>query len=456
MKMISARNSSHGLESEARISLEGRSLADTTGLSLHELAVCICIDALVGGSHQPAPSHRFPEHLSRGNTLVLTLGGTPIWTSRNEAILPHELFGSAPQDISGGIYARHVTHQQCLYHLLATRLTWIGATELSLHSVSSSEASHDDVAFERLALFANELRAVAPSIAELSEPLRRHLTSDQPALLVTCDSGTIVMATPAFMHAWQQSASPVGMRFTDLMQNPVFGMGSSWSTRMIQLAGNTCPVTVVTFVSQAKSSDDETDPAAFLIHSLRNKLAGIVTAASFLSKYAASLSPDEREMMGIIESEADQFGRTLSQLNVLTVPSRHKEETTEIASALLASVDVVTEENCNWQITISDTASGRIGHSFRDITALCEAILLSHGQAESGDQSTVVEGSTHNGRLNVVFRTTGTPQAAGCTCQCWRAYADTIAERLGATITHESRNRGSVHLTHFESNILTQ
>jgi hypothetical protein len=387
---------------------------------------------------------------------VLTLGGAPIWTSRHEATLPHELFGSAPQDISGGIYARHVTHQQCLYHLLATRLAWIGATELSLHSVSASEASHDDVAFERLALLASELRAVAPSIAEHSEPLRRHLTSDRPALLVTCDSGTVVMATPVFMQAWQQSASPVGMRFTELMQNPVFGMGSPWSARMIQLAGHTCPVTVVTFVSQAKSSEDETGPAAFLIHSLRNKLAGIVTAASFLSTHARSLAPDEREMMQIIESEADQFGHALLQLDVLMVPSCQKNETTEIESALLAVADCVTKDCGNSQVTISDTASGRVGYSFRDITALCEAILLSHGHTESERQSTVVEGSTHNGRLNVVFRTTGTPDATGRTSHCWRAYADAISERLGATLTHECRNGGSVHLTHFESNILTQ
>jgi hypothetical protein len=255
MQNVAVPHPSHRLANEPVIRSGSGRKEEFQTFSLHEVAVRICIEALAGGSHQTMSPLHVSNHVDCGNTLVLTVGDSPIWASRNDTVLPCELFSSAPQDGSGGIFARHVTHQQCLYHLLATRLDWVGAEELCLYSIASSERSHDDTAFERLVHLANELRAVAQPIAEHSETLQKYMTSDQPCLFVACDSGTVVMASPGFLRSWQRDGTPVGMRFTDLVQGWPQDTSERWSTRIIQLRGNTCPVTIVTFVAGAVETE---------------------------------------------------------------------------------------------------------------------------------------------------------------------------------------------------------
>lgn len=219
---------------------------DKHQLSLHDLAVLICVEAFADVSDQDKPTIHIPDRITGGNTLVLTLDGSPIWESRSATDFPRELFGSSPQDEAGGVFARHVTLQQSLYYLLATRLVWLGTRELSLYSVATSEQSHDDVSFDQFVLLAQALRDVAQSIADHGEKLQAYLNADQPCLIVSRDSGTVIKASPDFLRAWRKEVSPVGMLFTDIVQDLPPDSGEQWSTRMIHVGGELFPITVVT------------------------------------------------------------------------------------------------------------------------------------------------------------------------------------------------------------------
>jgi hypothetical protein len=457
MLIESTSQSSHRHSADPLIHSESDKMKDSNGLSLHDLAIRICIEALAGGTDHSQPSQAIYDHIARGNTLVLTLGGAPIWASRHDATLPQEIFSSSPQDVAGGIYARHITHEQSLYYLLATRLTWVGADELCLYSVADSETSHDDIAFERLTYLANEIRSIVKSISGHSASLREHLSSNQPSLFVTCDSGTVVTASPVFLRLWQPDATPIGMRFSELMAIWSRGSKVRWTTRMIHLPGNDAPVTVVTFVSRDARVEQEIEPSAFLFHKLRNKLAGMVTASSYLYSDTGSLTPDEHESIKIIATSADQFEHTLSQLEVLTTPARDSRQSVSIASILSAASERITSVSSQSQVTISETVSGDVATPPVELTALCEAVLLSHGHTHSTWRSTVIDGSTHNGQLSVVFRTTiADPRESTRASQVWHSYANSVAEKLGIAIAHERRNGGAMHITSLEINSVTR
>lgn len=230
--------------------------------------------------------------------------------------------------------------------------------------------------------FRQTLRAAAT----VADQIRQRLSGDYPSMLVSQSTGRILAAN-------RQLARMVGaeiVEVTELSFDKVRELLSRYVGRM-RISLETMrvgqqAVSLVTFAREGGRASNENKVTGFFAHKMRNKLAGITSAASqWLSMKGETIDESSLELADIVLSEAASLNWQLDRLMAYLQSQDQPRRSVAIAEELLLAVQqirgIATDRHppIEWD---EEADLGRINAPSMACCALFEAVLLRHLAAD--------------------------------------------------------------------------
>lgn len=254
---------------------------------------------------------------------VMTLGDRVLFPRE----LPPEVLESSSQASVHGSDAIF-THRCCIHdHDLVSGVVHtarIGAMGMRDLMLSVCQPDHDSERQRQVELFGQfviTVRAAFRSASEAATALSSRLPAENPHILVNRASGRVVTAHEDICRELGSDSEQLAdIEYSQLAER-LRSLIHTRVTRMENIAIGDMHLAIVTFLPERRRKSDFGNPIdmAHLVDAMRNKVASIVTASSYLENLYNPASTDDRnEMAAIILSHADELTRMINSLESKT------------------------------------------------------------------------------------------------------------------------------------------
>lgn len=265
--------------------------------------------------------------------------GYPVMTLGDRVLFPRELplevLESSSQAAVHGSDAIF-THRCCIHdHDLVSgvvhtaRIGAIGIRDLMLSVCQPDHDSERQRQVERFGQFVITVRTAFRSASEATAALRLRLPAENPHILVNRASGRVVTAhEDVCRELGSDSEQLADVEYSQLAVR-LRGLIHTRVTRMENIAIGDMHLAIVTFLPERRRKSDFGNPIdmAHLVDAMRNKVASIVTASSYLENlYNPANTDDRNEMAAIILSHADELTRMINNLESKTAVGSNSSE----------------------------------------------------------------------------------------------------------------------------------
>ncbi|MBD3332118.1 hypothetical protein GF356_04660 [candidate division GN15 bacterium] len=282
-------------------------------------------------------------------------------------------------------------------------------------------------------------RRAMKAASDASEPLQERLETDSPVMVVSRATGRILAANRPLARMVDSDPEEVSElsveRVRELLARYVGRVKMSMDT--VSVGGQ--DVSVVTFARTTGSSTGEQKVTGFFAHKMRNKLAGITTAASqWLSMKGATIDETSLELADIVLSEAAslnwQLDRLMSYLQSQDQPRRSVSVSEELMLAVQQIRGIATDRQppIEWD---NEAELGRVSAPSMACCSLFEAVLLRHLAADRAPVQIRFEQPEGARQVKMIFESTCKPSAYSVDeLEIHTSYARRLAESIGVEL----------------------
>lgn len=228
------------------------------------------------------------------------------------------------------------THRCCIHdHDLAPGIVHtarIGAVGMRDLTFSICQPDHDGERqrqVEQFGKFVISVRTALKSASDAATALRSRLPAENPHLLVNRASGRIVTVSESICRELGSDSEQLAdVEYSQLAAH-LRDFSDTRATRIENIAVGDMSLAVVTFLPERRRKSDFGSPIdmAHLVDAMRNNIASIVTASSYLENlYNPGNTDDRNEMAAIILSHADELTRMINSLESRTAVGNNSSE----------------------------------------------------------------------------------------------------------------------------------
>ncbi len=293
---------------------------------------------------------------------------------------------------------------------------------------------------------AGQFRQAWNDTEEAAATVLSQLDANNPTLVINRASGRIVAASDSFSDLCGTSRQELVDSEYSAISAKISGaaVGYGWKLKNLALSGlHLCLATLIPPSGHSRVSEDQSRSTEFLIHAMRNKIAAITTASSFLDSVQPKVAGDQPDagMPGLILSEAEELDRHLERLNCLLNYESRPKGPAHIARNLERAIELTREhfhdaaridmELASSQRTLETLPAG--------LVLFLEAIFRSHlGHQHSVSQTMVTLDEESAATIMQIATRTGRGDEKEEFDENWRRYARSLAGQLGVTIHQEA------------------
>ena len=367
----------------------------------------------------------------------------------NFDLFPVELIDTSPAAGSTAIFSQRFhppqqSHPKCYrIHTAALDPRENPATILGMYGTEietqEQESAHH---FTELLL---RFRKAANRIESLTTRLKTALASTLPTAVINRASARIVSANSAFCEMMAKQPRAVIDQEYSRLTGESKGALTSAAKRMDNIGQSALNLTIVSIDEPpVHNASHDSSITSFFTHKMRNKIASITTAASYLdTAFMAEEKPDKSELTRMILTEASELDQQLSRLNLLVNCQQLEPREACLRHELEQAVELVRsdqEETCLVEIAgrdLYDTVTSKP----QALMFLFETILRSHVELSSCRSRTRITGnrsSTH-GALTVRVETELAGQQHTAKMEPnWKSYVSCLADRMGLSLSQNN------------------
>ncbi|MCX6833927.1 MAG: hypothetical protein NTW07_02140, partial [candidate division Zixibacteria bacterium] len=265
--------------------------------------------------------------------------GYTVMTFGDRVLFPRELLPEVLESTSqASVHGSDAifTHRCCIHDrdlvsgvVHTARIGAIGTRDLMLSVCQPDHDKERQRQIEQFGKFVAAVRTAFRSASEATAVLRSRLPAKNPHILVNRASGRVVTAHEDICRELGSDSEQLAdVEYSQLAER-LRGFIHTRVTRMENIAIGDMNLAVVTFLPERRRKSDFGNPIdmAHLVDAMRNKVASIVTASSYLENlYNPANTNDRNEMAAIILSHADELTRMINSLESKTAVGNDSSE----------------------------------------------------------------------------------------------------------------------------------
>jgi len=323
------------------------------------------------------------------------------------------------------------------YKIHTARINISGQSELVVGMLCPETAA---VEFEHQNKFCNlvmNFRQAARKIEAAIPVLKQKHDSAMPTLIINRSSGRLLNLNPAAVRLFGREEK----QLTDLeysqFKNQLSRVMAGYCIKMENLARYENSLTVMT-LSDEKTVNKNSEPflADHFLDSIHNKIAGAVTAASYLENLTdIGRVTEETELIEIILSEINDLEKLMNRFRLLLNYDRLPRERINLFNELERAADRINKEyRTNFQINIDpEIGSVRCEVPIAAYLYLFEAVMRSHFESLKEIDAVdihLVPGEP-GGLMSLVFETEGrNVKKTSYSAEQWQNYSRLLTENM--------------------------
>lgn len=394
------------------------------------------------------------DRLAAGNFLTFLVKGEKYLHPEGLDLFPLDLIRTARPEAVDALFKHHYQPEidrHCGgYVVHSAFINEADAEPITLGMFGGNRPANQNEAETYFAELVDRFRLAARDSERFVADLGDVPDAVNPTMIVDRCSGRLFFANSAASALLgEDGRSLVGLEFHQAKQRllPVAGQ-YRWTLKNLDPQDRLYTIISLETVTQSHDKSTKDSPGQFFVHKMRNKIAGITTAASHLRTLSAEQEALEAlEMAELIVGEAGQLNDLLSSFYVWSDYSRLPHRTIDVPVLLDETIDQETAKLAGeWEIS-SETSGDDfiITESVPALRSLLGAILRTHfgapEAAVSGSLETLqsVNGSGKTVRITSHRRPLG---SGSPTSSEWRKCADGLASVMSVTLAWEESDDG--------------
>jgi hypothetical protein len=298
------------------------------------------------------------------------------------------------------------------------------------------------------------MRACLPALVRRIDVLKEVCNCDVPFVVTAGESGTVVVASDAFVELSGTTTNIVGQLFLDIMSSIPEQRRARWKMKAIKLSEHN-PMLAVTTFAPIGAASDVLNPIEHLIHCSRNRLSSILSASTLLHDHVSSHTADEKELQDIITREAEELGQLLWHVEVLSSQDRDEKHEIEVADAVQSAALGIAQHYPGSRIVISPDVKRCTVLSSAMVSILVNALLRGHGHAQTMSIRSTIHAEQNGQAMELTICSSSSDNASPKTNRIWLAYADAVAAQVGISLHHANKPSQSTFLSRLEIHNIT-
>jgi hypothetical protein len=394
------------------------------------------------------------DRLAAGNYLTFLIKGEKYLHPEGLDLFPLDLIQTARPEAAGALFKHHYqpkTDRHCGgYVVHSAFINEEGSEPITLGMFGGSRPSNQSDAESYFAELVERFRIAAHRAEQSAADLGNLNGTDNPVLIVDRCSGRLFFTNPSADSLLNADGRPlVGIELHQMKQRLIpLADKYRWTLKNFDPQDRLYTVISLQAITHSDDGSGADSAGQFFVHKMRNKIAGITTAASHLRTLSAEQEAHEAlEMAELIVGEAGQLNDLLSYFHVWSdygsLPRRKVDvstlldETIDQETAKLASEWHISNETSNDDFVLKESVPA--------LRSLFGSILRTHlGTAEqvrSGSLTTIRSADLSH---SVVRITSSKRSEGGCSPMRseWKKCADELASIMAASLTWEESEDG--------------
>ena len=404
------------------------------------------------------------DRLAADNYLTFLIKGQKYLHPEGLDLFPLDLIQTARPEASGALFRHHYqpkSDPHCGGYVIHS--AYISESEMepiTLGMFGGNRPSTQNAAETYFAELVERFRDATRRSEDFISRYGQTGDSDNPVMIVDRCSGRLFYTNPAAdTLLGEPGRSLVGREFHEIKQRLSSLTGRyRWTLKNLDPDQYLFTVISLNPVTHVPGTLDHESTAQFFVHKMRNKIAGITTAASHLRTLSAEREADEsREMAELIVSETGQLNDLIGNLHALidfdNMPARIVD-----ASSLLD--DVLDQEvGCpSPDLSVENVPSDgdfSVITSVAALRSLLTAVFRAHRCTAGSSHSHRVRTQrfVDSGSVTLLISSESNTPGHRLPVNCeWRRYADELASVMHADLSWEEESNGASLLTRIELN----